>query len=363
MAQLPTEIVPSVAPSEQSPASVAREFQRLVDSGVPIRAVGRAKSRPKLLLSRYGYVPKYKIELFDTRFYLAGPRQNPDLRFFIVYVVQKRGGREAIHPRLFYKDLSLIWRSSSHVIRTSDELWIGKGDVIDVSRGGFEYVESMEQTTDLPLEIQDALEVCNRKIRRVPEDEEAMVLILRNAPAGRVEPYSDFTGPRRAAAADPRNLINGGRRVARFKRKNDPTSLVFAKGFEPDFKRGLIERGLSKSSMYGGQLHRVRVLSKNKQVQYLMIAGPHQAWVIPPQALTTELSSYGVRTVDVLADEDLFVPGFEYHYMDDTVDPPELFTQIPKGYAGAPNEYDDSRADASAWLEKLSVIRALRRNL
>ena len=143
----------------------------------------------------------------------------------------------------------------------------------------------------------------------------------------------------------------------------DPTSLVFVKGFEPDFKGGMVERSLSSSSMYGGELHRLRVVSKNRKIQYMMFAARAQAWVIPPQALTTELSSYGVRTIDVAADEYLFVPGYEYHYMDDSVDPPELFSQIPVGYAGAPSDHDDSRADASAWLEKLPVIRELRRNL
>jgi len=362
MSVIPTAITPSVVPANLTPAQVSREFSRLVDCGVPIRAVGRARRNPKKLLSD-GYRPKYKIELFDTRFYLTRALQNPDLRFFVAYVVQKRGGREEIHPRLFYKDLSLIWRSSSHVIRSPGELWIGKGDVCTVERDGYEFCESMEQTTDLPLELQTALETCNRRTKRVPYEEEIMVRILRNAPEGRIRPYADFTRLRRRAAADKRNLINGGRRVARFTRKGDPTSLVFAKGFEPDFAHGVIEHGMSSSSMYGGALHRLRVISSNRKIQYMMFAGPTHAWVIPPQALTTELSSYGVRTVDVAADEELFVPGFEYHYMDDSVDPPELFSQIPEGYAGAPNEHDDSRADASAWLEKLPVIRRLRRYL
>ena len=56
------------------------------------------------------------------------------------------------------------------------------------------------------------------------------------------------------------------------------------------------------------------------------MAGPRHAWIIPPQATTTELSTYGVRTVDVEADEDVFVPGFEYHFMDGD----HLHTQIPE---------------------------------
>jgi len=86
-------------------------------------------------------------------------------------------------------------------------------------------------------------------------------------------------------------------------------------------------------------------------------------WIVPPQALTTELSSYGVRTVDVDADEDVFVPGFEYHFFDEDADPPGLHTQIPEGYAGAASEIDPSRADASAWLEKLPVIQEFRRRV
>ncbi|RMH51122.1 MAG: hypothetical protein D6685_17550, partial [Bacteroidetes bacterium] len=84
-------------------------------------------------------------------------------------------------------------------------------------------------------------------------------------------------------------------------------------------------------------------------------------WIVPPQATTTELSSYGVRTVDVHADDDLFIPGYEYHYLDDAQEPPTLFTQIPEGYAGAPCEHDEMKADASPWLDALPVIREFRR--
>jgi hypothetical protein len=67
--------------------------------------------------------------------------------------------------------------------------------------------------------------------------------------------------------------------------------------------------------------------------------------------------------VDVLADEDLFVPGFEYHYYDDATDPPALVSQIPDGYAGPANEMDSDRADASPWIEKLPVVREFRRKV
>jgi hypothetical protein len=106
-----------------------------------------------------------------------------------------------------------------------------------------------------------------------------------------------------------------------------------------------------------------RILSVNRKIQYQFIAAPHHVWIIPPQALTTELMSYGLRTVDVNAHEDLFVPGYEYHYIDETENPPCLHSQIPEGFAGAASDVDPSRADASPWLEKLPVIREFRRKV
>ena len=49
--------------------------------------------------------------------------------------------------------------------------------------------------------------------------------------------------------------------------------------------------------------------------------------------------------------------------MDDSEDPPVLFSQIPEGFAGPKSPHDPSRADASAWLERLPVIREFRRRL
>jgi len=174
-----------------------------------------------------------------------------------------------------------------------------------------------------------------------------------------VAPYRDFTAPREAAAADPRNRINRGRPVARFTRPHDPTSLEFAAGFAPDFGRGVLEVGESSSRLYDGPIRRYRILSVNRQIQYLFMAAPRHVWIVPPQATTTELSAYGVRTVDVPADDDLFVPGFEYHYYEGD----DLVSQIPPGYVGAQTTFDATRADASPWLDKLPVIREFRRRV
>ena len=359
---LPTRIVPSVTPAELTTRQVASEFRKLLGTGAKIRAAGEAKDNPEELLS-LGYTPKHAISLFDTRFYLTNPLQNPALRFLVAYVVQRKAttGRLEVYPRIFYKDLSLVWRCASHVIANHGDFWIGKGDVRTVRRGGYEFVECVESTTDLPLEMQTALETVNRSAPP-RNDEEALYLVLRNAPSSRTEPYRDFSEPRRRAAADRRNLIHGGRSIARFARKNDPTSLRIVAGFEPDFHEGILETSEGRSAMYGGRLRRFRILSRNRKIQYLFFAGPKHVWIIPPQALTTELSTYGLRTVDVVADEDLFVPGYEYHYFDEHSDE-EDFSQIPEGFAGEPSEHDSDRADASAWLDPIPVIAEFRRKV
>jgi hypothetical protein len=361
---LPTRIVPSVRLAPLPPARVEREFRALLDDGVPLVVPGKARRQPRRLLT-LGYTPKYRLELFDTVFYLSRPRQNYYLRFFVAYLVQPIAGtsRRAAYARIFYKDAALVWRSGSHVGLMNGAFWIGKGDTYVVLDETTETTYSREETTDLPFELQGALEELNRQPGPIPYDEAVLDLVLRRVPRGRVEPYRDFTAPRRRAQADPRNLVNRDRPVAWFSRKGDPASLRFARGYEPDFDDGVLERGRFGSRLYGGTVRRFRILSRNRRIQYLFFAAPKVAWIIPPQALTTELSSYGVRTVDVRADDDLFVPGLEYHFLDDAWDPPELYSQIPAGYAGAPSPVDDARADASPWLDALPVIQEFRRKV
>jgi hypothetical protein len=115
--------------------------------------------------------------------------------------------------------------------------------------------------------------------------------------------------------------------------------------------------------MFGGDVEKFRILSKNGEIQYQFVAAPKHVWIIPAQALTTEITTYGVRTIDVAADEDLFVPGYEYHFIDATEDPPRLLSQIPEGFAGEASEVDPSRGDASPWLDMLPVIERFRRTV
>jgi hypothetical protein len=362
--RIPREVVASVVPDDLDPRQVAREFHHMLDEGVVLAPAGAAKRRPGRLLE-LGYTPKHRFRLFDATYYLTNVRQNEDIRFFVAYVQLGQGtatGRR-IFPRIFYKDISLTWRSASHYIRSTTENWIGKGDIHVEYDGDEEVVTSDELTTDLPLEIQTALESVCRKARRIPHDEKAVALILRRAPDHRIEPYADFTGPRRRAAADRRNLVNGGRSFARFTRPGDPTSLRFVAGYEPDFAHGIVEESTSRSRIYGGRLRRYRIISSNGEVQYLFMAGPRQVWIASLQATTTEIMSFGLRTVDAVVDDDLLVPAYEYHFMDHTVDPPVLVTQIPAGYAGAVSPLDSHRVDASPWIDEMPVIKDFRRKV
>jgi len=364
---LPTAIVPSVEPSALSAAEVRAELARILAAGAVLRPAGLARENPAPL-ARGRYAPTTLIELFNTRFFLSDYFQTPQLRFFVAFLVQPEpdGRVRSVWPRIIYKDGSLVWRTASHMVSSDDDFWIGKGDIRSEIIGDEEHYESVESTTDLPFEMQTALEIAARRTIKVRNERRALDLVLRNAPPSRVRAYSDFIGPRERAAADPRNLINGGRPIAKFRThrgRKDPASLTFVKGFEPDFRKGVLETAASSSVLYGGKLMRYRVLSVNRKVQYLFFSGPKQVWIIPPQATTSVLSTFGVRTVDVVVDDDLCCPGYEYHFLDDTVDPPEFYSQIPEGYAGEVGPHDPSRADASPWLDKLSVIQQFRRQV
>lgn len=357
-------VTPSIRAASLTPAQARREFQQLIDAGVPVLPAGTARKQPLRFVALYP--PSFKLEMFGTRFYLTTVRQNPSLRFCVAYVAQAhfRTGRMQIFPRVFYKDGSLVWRCASHIAREGAGIWIGKGAVKTTLRDDGEYIQSVEATTDLPLEMQTVLEDLGRSVNRVKPDHTALFKLLRRVPHGRIEPYRDFLDPRRRAQADRRRLINGRRRIAFFRKPGDPTSLRFVTGYEPDFSRGVVEHARSHSNLYGGTIERYRVLSKTKRIQYLFFKGPENAWIVPPQAMTTELSSFGVRTIDVRIDDNLCVPGYEYHYcVDETVDPPEMHSQIPAGFVGHVNSHDPARSDASPWLEQMPVIREFRRRL
>ena len=354
--EIPRRVAASSALAPLTPRRVEREFTARLASGAQLTCDGSLRARPAKLLA-LGYRPRCRIDLFDTTYYLSAMRQNEDLRFSVGYVAltPRSGERAQISARVFYKDVSLIWRAASHFARSERENWIGKGDVRLIRDGAYDVEVSDESTTDLPFEVQDAFELHNRAAKLVRYDVDAVARVLRRGPDDRICAYESFTGPRRRARANRRNLVNGGQLVARFDRAGDPASLRFARGFEPDFARGVLEQSELHSSLYGGTVRRFRILSRNRVIQYLFMASPRHVWIIPPQATTTELSSFGVRTIDVAVDGDLCVPGWEYHGAPDDLD------QIPSGFAGEAHPRDPSRSDASPWLERLPVIREFRR--
>lgn len=363
MARMQTAIVEDVRLDPRSPRAVTREFRALVGAGARLRPVGEAREDPDALLAAR-YAPRYRFDLFDASYWVTGYRWDDNINFVVAYVGLRRAGEATpreIFPRLFYKDSSLVWRVATHFVHTEDENWIGKGDVRRYRAHDGDYLASAEETANLPFEIQAALNEVSHA-ERARRDDDAVHLVLRRGPSDRIRPYADYTGPRRRAEEEFR--IHGGRPIAWFERANDPRSLRFAAGYEPDFRRaGQIDVATSSSRLYGGPIRKVRVASRNRLVQYQFVVATRHLWVNPPQALTTEIMSYGVRTVDVLADEELFVPGYEFHYLDDTVEPPELHSQIPPGFVGAPSEIDPHRADATPWTAALPVVREFRRRV
>jgi hypothetical protein len=350
-----TRIVVGLAAEPGPPARAARRLRALLDAGARLAPAGRAREDPSVLLAA-PYLPRHEVRLFDATFLLSDYLHDEALGFLVAYVIlgERRGdGRVArVQPRIFYKDSSLVWRVASHFVHDADEYWIGKGDVHRERLDGGEYLCSMEETTNLPYEIQAALDAVSRARKR-RRDDDAVPLVLREGPSGRIEPYADFVAPRRRAAA--RWRVTGGRPVARFARRGDPRSLRFAAGFEPDLDSGLLEESHSESRFFGGAMRKVRALSKNRSIQYLFYASPTHVWIGPPQTLTTELSTYGVRVDDVPVDEELCIPAYEYHE--------DGHSQIPAGFAGAPHPDDPHRADASAWLEELEPVREFRRKV
>ncbi len=351
--------IPNIQPLDKTPAQVVREFHRVLKAH-ELRADGAAKKDPQMLL-RIGYTPKYELSLFGTRYFLGNKRDVEGMKVLPAYVLpapQAKRDRRRIFARVFYKDSSLVWRCASHYINTPEEQWIGKGALKWVTKRGVSALVSAEETTNLPFEMQAALDDISRRGPRARHDNRILELVLRSAPIDRVRPYHDFDGPREAAMRKRANRINNNKPIAWFNDDDDPTSLEFASGFEPDF-RNVVDRSNSRSTIYGGAIEKLRIASHNRQIQYLFVKGQRHVWLIHPQAFTTELSSFGVRTIDVIADEELFIPGYEFYDEDSTG---EIDDQIPFGFAGPICELDPDRADASPWNDKLPVIRAFRRS-
>jgi len=358
---IPTETISNVTAEDKTPHQVGEQFRRLLTSGYQLKADGQAKLNPAKLL-RTGYTPKYEIELFGTRYFLCNQRDAVGLKAVPAYVLQApqwQRGKPTIYARVFYKDSSLVWRSVSHYINTPDEQWIGKGTVRFQQKRGRSEWASAEETTDLPFEMQAAMDDVSQRGKLKRNDTRILTQVARNAPSDRIRPYQDFEGPRMRAMKFKANRINNNRSIAWFTDDDMPETLQIEPGFEPDFK-AVIDVSRSRSSMYGGKIQKYRIASTNRRIQYMFVAGPNHVWLVNPQALTVELSSYGLRTVDVIADEEMCIPGYEFF---DFSGAGEIDDQIPPGFAGPMCPFDPDRADASPWNDRLPVIKAFRRQV
>ncbi len=260
--KIPILIQASVDRLPLSPAKVESEFMELIDGKIKLVVKGSAKKNPKILLSK-GLKPKHKIRLFDTTFYLTDPQTTPELLYVVAYILKG----STLYARILYKDISLIWRCASHCTYIKQELWVGKGDIKTVLDEEYEMTFSDESTTDLPLEMQTAMEHILQQSDKQRGSVADIMSVLQKAPGERVAPYADFRIPRKKANSNPKNLVNKGRSVASFMNPNDPRTLKIVKGFEPDFKKGIIEQSKSSSKLYGGPLKRFRILSVNKKIQ------------------------------------------------------------------------------------------------
>ncbi|HPF13436.1 MAG: hypothetical protein H6830_07695 [Planctomycetes bacterium] len=356
----PTALVHDLQLADLTTRQVSSQLRQCLAQGAKLQPAGVGREDPDELLRRYPVGSA--VQLFGAHFWLGDMRHDDFLNFLVAYVglEDARGRIRSIHPRLFYKDSSLMWRVASHFVSNEDEHWIGKGDVRWETRPDGEYLSSAEETTNLPFELQGALDHASRK-KKSRRDPEAVHWILREGSKDRTQPFADFVRPRAKAAE--RFQIYGGKPVVSFRKKGQPATMTYAKGFEPDFAKGILEVLEGGSRLYGGALKKYRILSKNRQIQYQFVASPTHVFVNHPQTLTTELTTYGTRTLDVMADDDAFVPGFEYHFMDEATDPPTLHSQIPEGYVGVVGDPDPERADASPWLEALPIVQQFRRQV
>jgi hypothetical protein len=117
----------------------------------------------------------------------------------------------------------------------------------------------------------------------------------------------------------------------------------------------------SASHLYGGVVRKYRIRSENGAIQYQFVASPTHVWINPPQTLTTELTTYGLRTLDVHAPEELCVPGYEYHFMDESPRPPDAALPDPARLRGRDERGGHDPGRHLGLNEALPVVREFRR--
>src|SRR5262245_27454397 len=77
--EIPRRVVPSAGLALLSPRRVERELRERLARGARLVCDGSLRARPSQLLA-LGYRPRFRVDLFDTTYYLSAARQNEDLR-------------------------------------------------------------------------------------------------------------------------------------------------------------------------------------------------------------------------------------------------------------------------------------------
>jgi len=94
-----------------------------------------------------------------------GPGWEGTLRFFVAWVLPT-GDSRRIYPHLFSKTIPGV-AIAQHFIRSRSENWMGRADVRWVrDEHGDEILATFEETTNLPLEIQAALDALTQRSAR-----------------------------------------------------------------------------------------------------------------------------------------------------------------------------------------------------
>ena len=270
---------------------------------------------PELLRA---FAPKHEIVWNGRVFYLSTPYiaslgASPAVVVY-VSVRDRHTGRPTMAAWLVQKELARnVWQIIWRVVQEGIE---------------------RRPATDAPLELAAAFEA-------LYQQENRRVIIARNGYAGLLIDQAAWLEPMSAISIDT------------FTRRGDPRSFVFRTGYEPDLVSGVRERFVSSSPRLHRHVRSFRVLSANREVQYLMhvagIDGQPRAWIGAVQSTTFTMTPAGLRSVAVAVEADFTLPASAYYRL------------IPAGYRGAQVEEGAPYFDASSFTNALPDMAGVRR--
>ncbi|MDP3703201.1 MAG: cysteine peptidase family C39 domain-containing protein, partial [Candidatus Omnitrophota bacterium] len=308
-------------------------FDKQIASGVPLRIYGDASFNE---LDKVGLGPKHQVQFGQDHFYISDAFIDAGGRTaFLAYLLHRDSttGQPVIFVNAYYKSNSQnVWRAASHHAGP----WIGKG-----------FGEAGQM---LPMELQSTFEhivASQRASQGVYEKPGRFFDVLGFDVQG---PMVSMVvgGPNRVVIAELNHAGQTNPALANH-------HINFRPGYEPDFHRGVVEHFQADNPVYSKVTSYV-ILSANRQVQYLFnVDGAGRVWVGGVQGTSETLIRQGVRrdNLQYVVPEELLTPAFEY------------LKQMPTGYLEARNVHPRNLqyADASAFLNKISVIQEFRRHV